>query len=95
MATEPGDILIDPRHRELLDELARERGTSTAELVREALDAYLPAGPDGDAKASECCTGETLYDRAVRTGFAGAVKGTPADLSTNPKYMEGFGKDGE
>lgn len=26
-------------------------------------------------------------------GFAGCIKGGPSDLSTNKKYMEGFGRD--
>jgi hypothetical protein len=33
----------------------------------------------------------TAYDRAVTAGVLGAILGTPPDLSTNPKYMDGFG----
>jgi hypothetical protein len=32
----------------------------------------------------------SLYD--LTKEFCGCIKGGPADLSTNPKYMEGFGK---
>lgn len=33
----------------------------------------------------------SLYERAK--DFLGVIKGTPPDLSTNPKYMEGYGED--
>ena len=37
---------------------------------------------------------ETAFDRMKRAGLIGCLKGTPGtptDLSTNPKHMEGFG----
>ena len=37
---------------------------------------------------------ETAFDRLERAGLIGCLKGmpgTPTDLSTNPKHMEGFG----
>lgn len=36
-------------------------------------------------------TGMTAYEALVATGLLGCVSGGPPDLSTNPKYMEGFG----
>jgi hypothetical protein len=44
-----------------------------------------PDGPDG----------ESFFDAATQLGYVGCIKGTPSDLSTNKKYMEGFGKRGE
>ncbi len=35
---------------------------------------------------------ESFYDAASRLGVIGCITGTPHDLSTNKKYMEGFGK---
>ena len=35
---------------------------------------------------------ESAFDLAERAGLVGVVKGLPPDLSTNVKYMEGFGK---
>jgi predicted DNA-binding antitoxin AbrB/MazE fold protein len=35
---------------------------------------------------------ENCYDAAVRSGVIGCVDDAPHDLSTNPKYMEGFGR---
>jgi hypothetical protein len=39
---------------------------------------------------------ETAYDVASRAGLIGCIKGaprSPTDLATNPKHMEGFGRD--
>jgi hypothetical protein len=33
----------------------------------------------------------TAYDYARKAGLIGAVKGAVRDLSTNPKYFDGFG----
>lgn len=41
-------------------------------------------------------TEETAYDLASRAGLIGCLRGaprSPTDLSTNPKHMEGFGRD--
>ena len=40
-------------------------------------------------------SGKSLYEGLKEIGAIGAVKDAPPDLSTNPKYMEGFGKDGD
>jgi hypothetical protein len=37
---------------------------------------------------------ETVQAAMVRLGLLGGVTDGPADLSTNPKYMEGFGSHG-
>ena len=88
MATDPTDIQIDPARRQKVNELAERNGTSASSIVAEALDEYLnghlpPRTEDG----------ETLYDIATRRGAIGMIKGGPSDMSTNPKYMEGFGED--
>ena len=38
---------------------------------------------------------ESLFDALNKTGMAGSIKGTPPDWSSNPKYLEGFGKNGD
>ncbi len=35
----------------------------------------------------------TLYDAFVKKGLIGCIHSGSGDLSTNPKHMEGFGKD--
>lgn len=61
--------------------LARRRGISKSELVREAIEGHLERG----AVAVPGSIGDLARD------LAGCVEG-PVDLSTNPKYMNGFGE---
>ena len=72
----PDDLLVQ------LDSKAKARRVTKSWLVRESLEKALrkpsPAG------AVSC------YDLA--RDLAGVVKGLPADLADNPKYMEGFGQ---
>ena len=58
------------------------KGQSESALVREALENYLRQN-----------SGQSAYEIAKRLGLIGSFKGGPKDLSTNPKYFEGFGKD--
>ena len=37
--------------------------------------------------------GPTAYDLFKKAGLIGCARGMPSDLATNPKYMEGFGRD--
>lgn len=53
----------------------------TAMLQRDALPAAA-----GDEELS-------AYDVAQQLGIIGCIKDGPPDLATNPKYMEGFGRD--
>jgi Arc/MetJ-type ribon-helix-helix transcriptional regulator len=74
-------IRLDAELTRQLDELAIEGGQSRSTLVREAVSEYSVRNRE---------TG-TLYD-AFRDCL-GVFDGPP-DLSTNPKYMEGFGRAG-
>lgn len=58
------------------------KGQTESEVVREALESYLKQN-----------SGQSAYDIAKRLGIIGSLKGGPKDLSTNPKYFEGFGED--
>jgi len=66
-----------------LRQRAKIKGTPESELVREALDSYLNASQEA----------HSAYDAAVALGVIGSAKGLPRDLSTNPKYLKGFGED--
>jgi hypothetical protein len=64
-----------------LERTARERGESKSAVIRSALEQYLNGQrtvPPGSA-----------LEAALP--WVGCCEG-PGDLSTNPKYMEGFGK---
>jgi predicted transcriptional regulator len=60
-----------------LDELARTRGTTRSALVREALQGLA--------------RGKRRSVTAAAGDLVGAIEG-PSDLSSNPKYMLGYGK---
>lgn len=55
-------------------------------LVRELSRSESPAG-NGDPRS--------LYDALKARGLIGCITDAPPDLSTNPKYMEGFGAHAE
>jgi hypothetical protein len=65
-----------------LESEARSRQITKSQLIRESLEKNL-LPPDSSVKAS-------CYDLAK--DLAGSLKGLPKDLSTNPKYMKGFGQ---
>jgi len=64
-----------------IEKEAKARGITKSLLVRESLEKALRETPPG---AASC------YDLA--RDLAGSVKGMPADLADNLKYMEGFGE---
>ena len=65
-----------------LKKQAGTRGRSESALVREALESYL----------AETSSSSSAYDLAREAGLIGCVRNGPSDLSTNRKYLEGFGK---
>lgn len=62
--------------------LWRERLAAVVSKLEEEL------APSGASPATE----ESAYDAFKRAGLIGCIKDGPSDLSTNPKYMEGFGE---
>jgi len=65
-----------------LERTARERGQSKSALMRAALEEYL-----NGVRA----TPRPLSALELAGDLVGCGEG-PGDLSTNPKYMEGFGR---
>ena len=63
---------------------AREKGVSDSFVMREALAEYLVPDKGDSAHAPKSFA-------ALTTDLAGCVEG-PADLSTNPRHMAGFGR---
>lgn len=67
-----------PEHlNELLSALARQRRSSRSAVIREAVVAYA--------------TGPHRSVTAAAGDLAGSLDG-PADLSTDPRHMAGYGK---
>jgi predicted DNA-binding protein len=65
-----------------LQQNSRSKGQTPSELVRVALEKYL-GEPSGE---------RSTYDLAKEAGIIGCARGLPENLSTNPRYFEGFGK---
>ncbi len=61
------------------------------ELENRMVAAKQPAPAQADSGNAE----ESAFDLARRAGLIGCIKGapgSPTDLSTNPKHMEGIGR---
>jgi predicted DNA-binding protein len=74
-------VRFSPEMRQRLQAVARSGGKRESDIVSAAVERQL---------ASEERP-QTAYELAKRAGLIGMVKGKIRDLSTNPKYFEGFG----
>ncbi len=84
---------LDPRDRRTLEERARESGRPLGEILADLVHKALAEDNGGASDSDEGEPEESFYDAAKRLGFIGCIEGGPSDMSTNPKYMEGFGED--
>jgi len=75
-------LKLPSRLRAQLDRAAKQRGLSKSEFVRAALEQFL----NGERAVQRPMSALELAGDLV-----GCAEG-PGDLSTNPKYMEGFGE---
>ncbi len=89
MATTPNEISLSAEQQQQLAALADRADKPWQQVFAEALAAYVPP-----AKANNGNESESFFDAASRLGLIGCLEGGPEDLSTNPKYMEGFGTSG-
>ncbi len=81
-AMERINVRVSERLKRELEAEARGKGVRPSDIVREALEDHFRR------RGRASC-----LDVARRIGIVGAYSGTPADLSTNPAHMEGFGRD--
>jgi predicted DNA-binding antitoxin AbrB/MazE fold protein len=56
------------------------------DIVALSIDKVAEVYPNSDEASP------TLYEILDEVGLVGSIEDAPPDLSTNPKYMEGFGK---
>jgi metal-responsive CopG/Arc/MetJ family transcriptional regulator len=76
------NVRVDKRLKEELEAEAKEKGVQPSVIVRQALEEHMRSRtPHPNCR-----------DLAERLGLISAAKGLPADLSTNPEHMEGFGR---
>ncbi len=83
MATDRISVRIPKHLGQQLRQRSQMKGTPESEIVRLALETYLTTQSKG----------QSAYEAAVALGVIGCAEGLPRDLSTNPKYMKGFGED--
>jgi hypothetical protein len=88
MSVSPDKIALSPEQKRLLARLAEQTGRRWDELLAEAIATIERDQPGARDEQ------ESVYEALVRLGVLGCVKDAPPDLSTNPKYMEGFGQRG-
>lgn len=89
MDTHPSQFGFTPEQFAKLHALSTQSGKSEVEVLDELLDEAIssrtpPASPPPYRSALEAF---------MAAGVIGCIDG-PSDLTTNPKHMEGFGKDG-
>jgi predicted DNA-binding protein len=82
MASPRISFRLDRATRARLTKTVKATGKNESDLLREALDAYLNEQPGA----------ESCLDLARRNRIIGAAKKLPADLSTQRKHFEGFGR---
>ena len=82
MGTNRISVRVNPKLRRRLEREAAAKRKRPSDVVRDALESYL------DQRSQP----ESCYDLALRTGFIGVAKNAPPDLSTNHKYLKGFGR---
>ncbi len=85
MAINPAQIELTPEQKQRLAERAELAGEDYSTLVDEWLGLSIGRSIDANGEL----TGSML-DAMKAAGAWGCFSG-PGDLSTNPKYMEGFG----
>ena len=77
---------LTSKQRETLAKLAAQSGRSWEEVLDDALTSLARPSEPANGAASE-----TVHAALVRLGLLGCIADAPADLSTNPEHMEGFG----
>jgi hypothetical protein len=86
MSAVPQHLDLTPEQVTLLTELTHKTQKSAQEVVGDALRRYSTEIP------ATAAIGSSLFDRLAQDGLIGCLEGAPPDLSTNAKYMEGFGE---
>jgi len=76
------NVRVERRLKQELEAEARAKGVRPSDIVRQALEEHIRAR----TPRPNC------RDLAERIGLIGSAQGLPADLSTNPDHMEGFGR---
>ena len=90
MATEEDRRMPPNSYDQILAEAKRLPREDQERLVAELTNS---AAPQNGLSTVDNGRIETLYDVMEASGLVGFMTDGPTDLSTNPKHMEGFGRD--
>ena len=92
MAIDPTSIELTPKQKALLAEIAERTGKDYAAIVDELLASFTKPRPTTTKNGAHGVVPRTptAYEAFVAVGAIGCFEGPP-DLSTNQKYMDGFG----
>jgi hypothetical protein len=88
MATDFTQIQLTDAERRLVYELAERTGKPWTNVLNEALSQYRQKVV---APVLDSSSRDSWHDRLHRHGLVGSLRGGPADLSSNPSHMQGFG----
>jgi len=86
---------IDSELQQRIEAFARQEGSTPSDVVRLAFDEYVCAHGSADGAQGDQFMADSVFDRWHRAGLIGCIDdpNLPADLTTNPIHMDGFGRD--
>ena len=87
MSINPEEIRLTPEQKEQLARASEQSGQSWQELLARVIGALPAKSSNGPGDR-----GKSAYDLLSEAGLIGCIEGGPADVSSSPKYMEGFGE---
>jgi hypothetical protein len=90
MATDISNIELNDDQRRLLANAAENLGVPWQKVFEQAISSLAETA----TSESDNDRAETPYEILRRHGLIGCIEGTPPDLSTNMKHMQGYGKNG-
>ncbi len=75
------------------DLLTQAESALTSNEKRRFAEQLVRSADSGAVAGNEKPLTKSLYDVLNEREMIGSITDSPGDLSTNPKYMEGFGQD--
>lgn len=76
-------------HRQVIED-APDSITIPEQYRRCRIELIIWPLSEGTERPTESATQPSFYD--LTQEFCGCIEGGPSDLSTNPRYLEGFGE---
>lgn len=90
MAIDPNEIQLTADQRQLIAELADRLGCSPQDALSDLI--ATARGRRRSRRNAPGTSSESAHELGKRLGLFASLKDGPKDLSSNPRYMEGFGQ---